>query len=105
MSRALLATALGTGVLAVGFHTAWTACRNTELGGELDRLQRSCEELEALRARLRARVDAHVRGLADTPGAEEAWLEILRWSEADLTRLGWVAPAGERERALQGDPR
>ena len=27
MSRALLATALGTGVLAVGFHTAWTACR------------------------------------------------------------------------------
>jgi hypothetical protein len=49
----------------VGFLTARLANENHARGEVLDRLQRECEELEAIRARREARANAHVPGEPD----------------------------------------
>lgn len=67
MTRAVLGFLLSGGVLCVGFATSWIVCVNHARGRELDRLQRACEEAYAVRARLRAEVDAHVPGRLDPP--------------------------------------
>lgn len=67
MTRLWLGALLTGGVLSIALATAWMACVNHARARELDRLQRACEELQAVRARLRTRVDAHVPGVATPP--------------------------------------
>lgn len=70
MTREVLSALLSCGVLAVGLYTALIANENHARAERLDRLQRECEELEAVRARREARARAHVPGQTDAPPLE-----------------------------------